>query len=394
MRKLFKVPFIFFFIAACIGLLLRWHFVSPLPWLKFPYWLHAHSHVMFLGWVFNTLFLAYVSNYSLTDKRYNSVFIIMQCLLSGMLISFPLQGYGVVSIILSTLHTICVAVFCLWILRDFKKKEASVSIDYARISLILFLISSLGPFTLGPLMANGFGQSKWYYFAVYYYLHFQYNGVFIFGLFSLFYHVLEERGIQFNHVAAEKSKLLLLIAIFPTYILSTLWADPGLLFNVIGFVGAFIQIISLYYFIQVIRPLHFRTINRQTKILLILSFSSLVLKLILQLVSAHPHIAHLAFDVRSFVIAYLHLVLIGVVTFFLLAWYIEKGIVMFRSPTAIYLIVVGFVGSELVMILSGTSLLQSFSFPSPAVSLFLFSIAIMFGISIFLKNAFWKLKDA
>ncbi len=388
MQKLFRIPIIFFFIATCIGLLLRWHFVSPLRWLKLPYWLHAHSHIMFLGWVLNTLFLAYVSNYSLNNQRYKSLFIIIQCLLCGMLISFPIQGYGTVSIILSTLHTLCVAVFCWWILKDFRTREGLTSIWYARISLILFLISSLGPFTLGPLMANGLGQTKWYYFAVYYYLHFQYNGVFIFGLFSLFYHVLEDCGIKFNRIAARKSAQLLLIAMFPTYFLSTLWADMGILFNVIGFAGATLQLISLLYFIQVIRPLNFIVINAKAKTLLILSFSSLILKLILQLASAHPHIAHLAFDIRSFIIAYLHLVLIGVVTFFLLAWYIEKQIIEFKSSFAIYLIVIGFVGSEIIMILSSSPRLLFFTVQSLSVILFLFSITLTFGIGIFLFNAF------
>src|SRR6188768_1335066 len=78
MQSWFRIPFVFFFIAACIGLLLRWHFVSPLDWLQFPYWLHAHSHIMFLGWIFNTLFLAYVSNYSLSKRRYGTLFIIIQ----------------------------------------------------------------------------------------------------------------------------------------------------------------------------------------------------------------------------------------------------------------------------------------------------------------------------
>ncbi|MBA4054858.1 MAG: hypothetical protein C0490_09115, partial [Marivirga sp.] len=65
MQKLFSIPLIFFFIASCIGLMLRWHFVSAISWLKYPYWLHAHSHIMFLGWIFNALMLAYLYNYSL-----------------------------------------------------------------------------------------------------------------------------------------------------------------------------------------------------------------------------------------------------------------------------------------------------------------------------------------
>ncbi|QLH31640.1 MAG: hypothetical protein HWD62_03660 [Cyclobacteriaceae bacterium] len=46
-----------------------------------------------------------------------------------------------------------------------------------------------------------------------------------------------------------------------------------------------------------------------------------LLKLLLQLLSAWPSVALLAYGNRSYIIAYLHLVLIGVVTFFLIAWY-------------------------------------------------------------------------
>ncbi|HEX7762949.1 MAG TPA: hypothetical protein VF433_04980, partial [Cellvibrio sp.] len=110
MQKHFSIPFLFLFIAACIGLLLRWHFIMPLSWLNYPYWLHAHSHIMFLGWVFNVLFLAFVRNYNLSS-RYRKLFVFIQILLAGMLISFPIQGYGVISIIISAIHTFSIWMF-------------------------------------------------------------------------------------------------------------------------------------------------------------------------------------------------------------------------------------------------------------------------------------------
>ncbi len=384
MQKQFRIPLIFFFVASCIGLLLRFNFVFPLDWLQFPNWLHAHSHTMFLGWVFNTLFLAYISNYSLYNKRYDALFIIIQTVLIGMLISFPLQGYGIVSIVLSALHTVCVFVFCWRIFKDFKNLQTSTSIWFAKVSLILFILSTLGPFTLGPLVANGLGQTKWYYFSVYYYLHFQYNGVFIFGVLSLFFQLLEERGIQFNLQLARRSGLLLLISFFPTYALSTLWAEPGLVFNIIGFVGALIQLLSLYYFLRVVRLFSFSGVNRSGKTLLMLVLVSYILKCVLQLLSAHPFIAELAFNNRPFVIAYLHLVLIGVVTFFLLFWYLEKGIVEGKLTAGIWYIIVGFVGSEFMMILSGTKGLLGILSSTQAILLFIFSVLVTVGAGVFL----------
>src|SRR5690606_32519867 len=124
--------------------------------------------------------------------------------------------YGTISISLSILHTFSVGLFSYWLFRDLKTMNISTSIWHAKISLFLFIVSSLGPFALGPLMATGLGHSKWYYFAIYFYLHFQYNGVFIFGLLSLFYHLLEEKGIQFNVSHALSSGILLFISLFPS----------------------------------------------------------------------------------------------------------------------------------------------------------------------------------
>lgn len=312
------------------------------------------------------------------------LFVIIQITLGGMLISFPLQSYGVISIVLSALHTIFVVLFCWWIFKDFKKLPASTSIWFAKISLILFLLSALGPFSLGPLVANGLGQTKWYYFSVYYYLHFQYNGVFIFGVLSLFFHLLEERRLPFNPQLARRSGLLLLISVFPTYALSTLWAEPGFSFNIIGFVGAVIQLLSLYYFFQAVSVLNFPSFKPSAKILLMLALFSFILKYVLQLISAHPFIAELAFNNRPFVIAYLHLVLIGVVTFFLLFWYLEKGIVEGKSMVATWLIIVGFAGSELTMILSGKIDLLGMSTSTVAILLFVFSFLITIGVGVFL----------
>lgn len=389
MRKLFRIPLIFFFIASCVGLLLRWHFVSPMSWLKYPYWLHAHSHIMFLGWIFNVLMLAYMYNYNLSvNKRYKSLFLFIQVLLSGMLISFPMQGYGVISITLSALHTISIWIFAFWFFKDMRTRNEP-SIWFAKSSLILFIVSSLGVLVIGPISASGMGQSKWYYFAVYYYLHFQYNGVFIFGLLSLFLKLLEDRSILFNEVKIRRAGLVLFISLFPTYILSTLWVVPGMSFNFIGMIGALLQLLFIFYFITVIHKIKFE-LNGHAKILMTISITAFILKSIVQLVSAHPEIARMAFEMRPYIIAYLHLVLIGVITFFLLAWYIEMKLLQVRSATPFILLILGFVASELTMICWGIFSPGSESFIQPSVLLFAFSALLFFGTGLVAFHAVYS----
>jgi len=388
MQNFLKIPLWFFFIAACLGLLLRWHFISPIPDLVYPYWLHAHSHMMFLGWVLNVLYLAYVLEFIPAEKqtRYRVLFIIIQGLITGMLISFPLQGYGAVSIALSTLHTISIGVFCWWFFRDTKQRLMTPALRYARFSLIFFLISAAGPFSLAPLMANGLGQSPWYYFAVYFYLHFQYNGVFVFGVLSLFHTLLEGRGVPMDYARAYRSARLLFSGTILSYALSILWSEPHFLFNGIGFIGALLQSVALWLFLKSIswsRPCFFQC-SSSARCLFVLSGSALMLKTFLQLISAHPDAALLAYEVRPFVIAYLHLVVIGVVTFFIIGWYCEKVFGQLKRLQVI-LLITGFIGSELVMIFGSTPIHLPAQWS--VVLVFIFSVLMTFTAGWFLFTA-------
>lgn len=339
---------------------------------------------MFLGWVFNTLYLAFISDYCSDHpaRRYKVLFIVIQVLLAGMLVSFPLQGYGVASIVLSTLHVVAVVIFCAWLFSDLKHLKQLHSTRYVRMSLIFFLISALGPFSLGPLIANGLGQSHWYYFAIYFYLHFQYNGVFIFGILALFYRLLEQKNIPFDITLANRAGTALFIACFPAYFLSTLWDQPGMIFNMLGLTGALLQVIFLLYFIKLTGSMSLRQFSSQAALLMRIALLAFVLKIVLQLLSAHPAVAQLAYNTRPWIIAYLHLVLVGVVSVFLLAWYLEKKIIQLKNSLAIILFITGFIGSEVTMLLDGIPAIRTISAITPALLLFLFSLLIVSGIGI------------
>lgn len=354
MKSLNRIPLLFLIVASLAGLLLRWHHVEPVKGLTYPYWLHGHSHIMFLGWVFNTLFLAFVNNLNTANKkRYVIWFGITQFLLIGMMISFPLQGYGAISIALSTLHTLVIGVFCWWIFGDLKKEPESLSNWFAKKSLVFFLLSALGPFTLGPLVANGLGQSQWYFFSVYYYLHFQYNGVFIFGILAIFFKWLEDRNVIVARQKSMRAGEQLFWATFPGYALSLLWAKPGMVFNLIGFSGAVLQILAAVNLMRAVGPAikpFWSSLSEYAKPFLFVAGISFAVKVLLQLISAFQPIADLAYEVRPFTIAYLHLVLIGVVSFFLLGWNIEKKITLPQSMLGIALTIIGFIVTESLMI--------------------------------------------
>lgn len=388
MRKYYSIPLLFFVLAATIGLFLRWQFISPTPDVRYTYFLHAHSHVMFLGWIFNVLFLSFIDHH-LPDRRRpmcRNLFLLLQVLVVAMMISFPIQGYGLYSIIFSTLHTLTVMLFIVLFFR-LTQGGRTVSLWFARISLFFFFVSTAGPFSLGFLMANGMGNSVWYNFSIYYYLHFQYNGFFLFGIFSLYFHLLERKQIPFNASEALRFGKWMAAACIPAYSLSILYAQPGWVLNVIGAIAAIIQLIALGWLIKHVslqrkflkanlHPLAFRIFG----IVLV----SLVLKSLLQAASAHPVVAQFAYMLRPVVIAYLHLVLLGVISFFLFGWYVDMGFVNASAArTALILLVIGFIGSEICLVLTPWWSQFAGRRVSSAVIIFSISVLLLFGGALF-----------
>lgn len=354
MVKYIRLPLLFFFLAALLGVFLRWQFILPTPGIHYTYFLHAHSHVMFLGWVFNALYIAFTLGHIRQNeqKTFELIFIMLQLLVVAMLISFPMQGYGMFSIIFSTLHTLLAVTFIIIFYRKTKNADTG-SVWFARTSLLFFLISTVGPFSLGYLMANGLGQSQWYYFSIYYYLHFQYNGFFLFGVFSLFFHLLERKQFRYDVQKAKTIGRWMATACVPTYLLSVLWAKPGLAFNVIAGLAALAQVYALGLLIIFLNknPVK-KYFSKPVYFYLIIGLSAVILKVILQLLSSLPAVAAMAYEFRPIVIAYLHLVLIGIISIILLAWYADMNFINQNSTKKNFaLFLIAFVGTEIGLIL-------------------------------------------
>jgi hypothetical protein len=357
MRGYYKVPLLFLFIGSLIGVFLRWQFISPTSGVNYIFFLHAHSHIMFLGWILNVLYIAFVTKHidEKGDKFFLGLFWVLQVLNVGMLISFPLEGYGPFSILFSTLHTIAAILF---VVRFFIKTKnvASTSSWYAKTALIFFAISAAGPFSLGYLISKGMGSSNWYDFSIYFYLHFQYNGFFLFGVFSLLFSQLEKKNIRFQRQKAKTVGIILAAATVPAYILSTLWAKPGYLFNIIGAATGLVQCFCFVVLLTLVKPILTdikRTFANPSVGLLIVALSGFGLKLLLQMISAFPSIAQMAYELRPVVIAYLHLILIGMITSSLLVWYLEEKVIFHIVPKGtIYLYLISFFGMETCLVLT------------------------------------------
>ena len=354
MVKYTSLPLLFFFLASLLGVFLRWQFILPTPGINYTYFLHAHSHTMFLGWVFNALYLGFIITYIKKgeQKIFKTIFLVLQLLVVAMMISFPLQGYGLYSILFSTLHTLLALVFIVIFFRKTSNIE-TVSCWFGRTALLFFTLSTIGPFSLGYLMANGLGQSQWYYFSIYYYLHFQYNGFFLFGVLSLFFQLLEEKQIALNVQKAKAVGQWMAVACIPAYLLSVLWAKPGIIFNMISAIAGVIQLYALVLFFYLLKKIPIQSnFSKPAFFSFGIGLLAFSLKILLQSFSAHPAIANFAYEFRPIVIAYLHLVLIGIISVVVLGWYIEKNFIRQKlAGKTVAAFLITFTGTQIGLIL-------------------------------------------
>jgi hypothetical protein len=212
------------------------------------------------------------------------------------------------------------------------------------------------------MMANKIIHQNWYLAAVYFYLHFQYNGWFFFTCMGLFYAILPSQIII--EIEFKKAFWLFALASVPAYFLSTLWMSLPLWVYILVVVAGCLQLIAWAIFVRSIfkhRQIISEKLSRESKWLLRLCAFALTIKLSLQLGSTIPSLSQLAFGFRSIVIAYLHLVLLGVITIFLLGYIFSLNTFSVKKTTVCGVIIfaAGIFLNELVLMLQG---IASFSY--------------------------------
>src|SRR5690606_11826992 len=148
LRRHTNIALLYFFVVGLLGLFLRFFFVTPLQG-NFRYVVHAHSHIALLGWVYIALSTLIYKMYFTGErygKRYRQIFIFTQITLIGMLITFPIQGYALFSIIFSTLFLFASYFFAWFVFRNIPDKFRGIfSYKLIRAALWLMVISSIGP---------------------------------------------------------------------------------------------------------------------------------------------------------------------------------------------------------------------------------------------------------
>lgn len=333
MRRLFHWSMLSFVLVAILGSLMRYKIGYSLPWLEQKLVQHGHSHFAFGGWVSQTLWLFILSTIygeiSSEKQKQTKGFLWVHLGLSyGMLIGFLAQGYGPIAIVFSSIYLLWNAFLVVHFWRLLSKFGQRTINDWFRWSMLFQLLSAIGTLMLIFTMVqkNAAAVQHLYLASVYWYLHFTYNGWFFFACMGLFSYSL--KSVWNLSAVPRKVFVAFVVSCIPAYGLSILWLQLPILGYILVVLAALAQVLGFYWLVE--NGVKIRVIERVGSKSLsawFLRFLSIALaiKFSLQLGSVIPTLSQLAFGFRPIVIAYLHLILLSIISVFLLAFAYWNG---------------------------------------------------------------------
>lgn len=382
-KKWCRIALFNLLLVAIAGVMLRLKILVAIPWLDHKHLLHGHSHFAFAGWVSLCLMaaLAGLLPESLS-RKYSKILLSTAVSAYGMLLSFPFQGYGPVSIFFSTLSVVFSWWFAITLWKDLGGSQLNTLVQNAiRWSLAFLVVSAAGTFFLAWLMATEVNNARLYFAAIYFYLHFQYNGWFFFAILALFASRLPASLL----VKLHQPVLWLAVAAIPAYFLSALWMRLPSWMYVLAVVAAIVQTVAFVLFLKKLLP-HTRRLfeMKAVQIVWLLSLISLCIKFLLQALSVFPALSKYAFAYRPVVIGYLHLVLLGFVSFFLFGWLISNDLIPAarkKLPASIWLFITGFVLTEGTLMAQGFTAMFFVAIPHTNEMLLVAALFLLAGIA-------------
>ena len=359
-------------LVGALGCILRYKIAYSLPFVDQKFLLHAHSHFAFSGWVtlaLMTLLVKYLSDKTLTNQFPKYRWILWANLVTayGMLFTFPFEGYATGSIIFSTASIFAGYAFAISVWRDLNKiATLSIEKSFFKAALFFNILSSIGPFTLAFMMATKSSFQNLYVAAIYFFLHFQYNGWFLFTCMGLLVYRLSVNAIVEKKL--NSAYYLFAPACIPAYFLSALWIPmPQWIYILVALAGI-AQLTGWIIILRVTKQYQHQlksSLNSFTRTLFILCAIAYGLKLLLQAASAIPSLSYLTYGFRPIVIGYLHLVLLGVVSLFITTYsiaynYFHLGRI---KKTGVIIFVAGIIINEVFLLIQGLADLDYKSVP-------------------------------
>ncbi|TVR77886.1 MAG: cytochrome c [Saprospirales bacterium] len=361
----------FLVIVSFMGLALRYYFIGEVPGLSFNNIKHGHSHAAMLGWAFMAASGMLIHFFVKTTRslgQYQWMLFLNAIAVIGMIVSFPLEGYGMWSIIFSTLHVLVAYWFAIIFLRDLKKSDRSAEGKrFARWSVIWMLVSTIGLWSVAPVSALLGGLHPLYFMSIQWYLHYQ-----LVGWFS---YVIIAGLIVLSNCNGFKIKLpkgtfeAIQVSLILTYALSVNWSSPASALFYINAAGVVIQAVAFYYLLKPLMRIFFNEFsasNRAVTLLLRIGLLTLVVRILIQTLVVLPEVAEISYTLRMYVIAFVHLIMLGTFTLTLAGILLSERVfkINFISTSGWLVFALAFLLTEFMLFGQGTMLWAGLGFIS------------------------------
>ncbi|MDO4783201.1 MAG: hypothetical protein Q4A09_08305 [Capnocytophaga felis] len=352
-----RCAFFYFFVVVCLGVFLRLVYVMPIPFeYNYRYVLHAHSHIAFLGWIY-VLLVGLISREFIpieNVKKYRLLFYLTQISVFGMFFSFLFQGYGVYSIVFSSIFVLLSYIYSYFFLKKSKDKILvaekedkcdSISFRFVKMGVFYLILSSLGIWSI-PLSIIKFGKdSDFYNASIAFFLHFQYNGWVLSSLMGLF---VKKFGWDLKFPQLVKK----LFYGFQLAVVGTLVVSWLGIFNLTEFyvIGGFSGIIWLIMILILSYLYFFRTSEKSLLATLFLLF--FILKVCVMIFGIVLNVFKPVFNNPDLIISYLHLNFLGVINFGLL-FIVSSYELLKINKWSVFVYLLAFVITELLIAYKG-----------------------------------------
>ena len=391
-RKDIQWAFLYFIITILLGLSLRVSYIADV-FFNIRHVTHSHSHIGLLGWIY-TILSSLICQYFLreTDRKpYFILFLCTQFCILGMLFSFPFGGYFLYSIIFSSLFIICTYWFSIFFLKRSKKynfirfsisksvdteHDKPLSLKFVHWGIYFLILSSIGIWLLPVAIVKAGKGSDWYNSALYFFLHFQYNGWFLAVLFGLLVGEIEHKSLL-NSKRLKGALYNFVIGTIGSVTLSWVGFFNEPILYIIGNISDFLLLASIFELYRAYMQLEKPAFLMQMFLLLCM------LKTIFMFLGSFPWIAEVVLPNREFVISYLHFTFLGVIGFGVLH-FLEKNLHIHFPYWSLSLYTTAFVGSEILIAYKGIAILCELFVPDNY-----YLLLIVFSSLFFIAVGYW-----
>lgn len=384
-----------FLLVSVLGVLMRYKIAFSLPIVDQKHVQEAHSHFAFYGWITQIIYVFIIKYLAgiLPEKqlkKYYILLVINSVSAFVMIPSFIYSGYYWLSIAASTGALLTSFVFFFFLVRDLRDKSDLVKPWFIG-GLFFAVISSAGVFMLSYMMMSGNVTQMLYLGSSYYYLHFQYNGFFLFSCIGLLIHSLKNIGAE---ILVKENKMifwLMFLGCLVGFGLSVLYMKLPLWIIISVIIASIIQTIGAVKIYQMVKRnwghvvVHFSALQRF--VLMYVGFA-FFMKTLLQLGSNVPALSQFAFGFRNVVIAYLHLILLMCISVFLVNQILATNVFKITKPvtTGLKLLLLGIFLNEAVLGLMGIFSIKYIALPFAPEILLVISLLMMFALFLILVS--------